>query len=213
MIANRFQFQKYITGKRVAFVGPAQTLIGIGHGELIDSYDIVVRTGGSFPVKPKYYIDYGKKCNVLYINMLFARKTTLPIHTYSQNGLDYLIMKNDQKGIVSRYKNSPLKIRNSFAEWHEARKKLGFSPLMGNFIIYDILKANPAELYLTGMDCYQNGTNYVESYLPENTDPEVLEKTRIKNHQMNLQNNYLVSVYKSGKITTDDKLKIIIESL
>ena len=41
----------YLEGKRVAYVGPAPYMKGLGQGELIDSYDVVVRIQHGIPMK------------------------------------------------------------------------------------------------------------------------------------------------------------------
>ena len=53
--------QKYLEGKRVAFVGPASYLSGQGKGDLIDSYDVIVR------VQPEIWDtnDYGSRTDII----------------------------------------------------------------------------------------------------------------------------------------------------
>ena len=91
--ASDVKYQKYIKGKKVILVGPAITLIGKKTGAFIDSHDVVIRTNGAFPVLNKYQIDYGKKCDSLYINSLFARETQLPIGDYLNRGLKFFKFK------------------------------------------------------------------------------------------------------------------------
>jgi hypothetical protein len=62
------EYDKIIRGKKVAIVGPAKILKGAGLGEKIDSYDTVIRMNGFFDIEPEFYKDYGKKCDILYIN-------------------------------------------------------------------------------------------------------------------------------------------------
>jgi len=61
-------YSELIKGKRVAIVGPANILKGKGHGDSIDSYDTVIRMNGFFDIDESLVLDFGKKCDILYIN-------------------------------------------------------------------------------------------------------------------------------------------------
>ena len=52
---------EYLSGKRVAFVGPAPYLNGKGKGKLIDSYDVVVR------IQPEIWDvdDFGSRTDII----------------------------------------------------------------------------------------------------------------------------------------------------
>ena len=51
----------YLEGKRVAYVGPAPYMKGLGQGELIDSYDVVVRIQHGIPNEE----DYGSRTDII----------------------------------------------------------------------------------------------------------------------------------------------------
>tara|TARA_R100001015_G_C4633000_1_gene197334 strand:- start:1951 stop:3846 length:1896 start_codon:yes stop_codon:yes gene_type:complete len=52
---------KYIKNKKVAFVGPAPYMRGLGRGELIDSYDVIVRIQQGIPNEQ----DYGSRTDII----------------------------------------------------------------------------------------------------------------------------------------------------
>jgi hypothetical protein len=53
--------EEYLSGKTVAFVGPAPYLVGLNKGSLIDSYDVVVRIQHGIPNKQ----DYGSRTDIV----------------------------------------------------------------------------------------------------------------------------------------------------
>lgn len=64
-------YSRLLAGKRVAIVGPAETMIGTGQGSLIDSHDLIVRFNtvvGYLPFPDDLARDIGAKTDVLYSN-------------------------------------------------------------------------------------------------------------------------------------------------
>lgn len=73
-------YGQLLKNKSVAVVGPARTLLGKKQGQLIDSYDIVVRFNDFFeclPVVPSLADDIGIKADILYCNQVILRKNIL----------------------------------------------------------------------------------------------------------------------------------------
>ena len=66
MRENEKAYSQYISGKSVAIVGPAASLIGENNGEKIDSHDIIVRINNDFPLSSKLSKDIGSRTDVLY---------------------------------------------------------------------------------------------------------------------------------------------------
>ncbi|HYP28310.1 MAG TPA: glycosyltransferase family 29 protein, partial [Blastocatellia bacterium] len=65
------RYAESLRGKRVAVVGPAETMIGTGQGGLIDSYDLVVRFNTVIeylPFSPELSRDIGSRTDILYSN-------------------------------------------------------------------------------------------------------------------------------------------------
>jgi len=213
MLANDVKYRSYIKGKRVIFVGPSPNIIGSSQGDFIDSHDIVIRTNGAFPVKSEYQKDYGKRCDSLYVNSLFARETNLPIKEYLELGLKFLNMKENAKNIAIRNKNSELLFRVFTKSYQESRHKISKNPLMGNYIIYEILKYNPSSLHITGMSLYSESnisSHYLNDYLPTVCNLVKLDETRKRGHDQINQNNQIKRLILTNMITADKTiLKIL----
>jgi Glycosyltransferase family 29 (sialyltransferase) len=65
------EYANLLAGKRVVVVGPAETLVGGGQGERIDSYDLIVRFNtaiGYMPFSPELAADIGARTDILYLN-------------------------------------------------------------------------------------------------------------------------------------------------
>jgi len=67
------QLARLVEGKRIAFVGPGPNLKGLKTGDLIDSYDLVVRINQAYHTKEHDWQDYGKRTDIN-VNCLNAIK-------------------------------------------------------------------------------------------------------------------------------------------
>ena len=173
----------------------------------------VIRTNGAFPVDPKYHSDYGKKCNVLYTNQLYERKTRMNPKEFEKLGLNFIVLKSDFHATQYRFKTSRVMTRLATTDFIKAQRSLGLPLLMGTFIIHDVLMCNPSELYLTGLTLYSNGPEYVDDYLPQGAKIEELEVTRKKMHKQDAQNRYWKERFKLGEFKADEDLTKILESI
>lgn len=204
------RYADFIRDKSVIFVGPSPCITGEGKGDFIDSHDVVIRTNGAFPLSEDMHKDYGKKCDVLYTNCLYARVTNLPVEEYIKQGMKFLIMKEDKKNITARHKELPIEIRTVTRLWSTARTEVGASPLMGAYIVWEILKFHPKSLYLTGMDNYSNPDiyqHYICDYLPNDDLIPKLNHTRVQLHNQDIQNNYIKSKIEEGLVDGDSHVK------
>jgi hypothetical protein len=64
-------YHQLLQGKKIAIVGPAETMIGTGQGHLIDSYDLVVRFNTVIrylPFPDELTRDIGRRTDLLYAN-------------------------------------------------------------------------------------------------------------------------------------------------
>ena len=207
-------YSSFIKDKRVIFVGPAATLVGKKKGLFIDSHDIVIRTNGAFPVAKDLQKDYGKKCDSLYINQHFAINGSMSIKDYRINGLKYLSLKYDYRRLYMRYKNPNLKIRLIHREFFKYKKRIKAAPLMGTYIIDEIINMNPKSFYITGMSMYSEidfNNHYIKNYIPETSDPKVLNRGRLKFHKQALQNDVIKNHIESGKLQADDYILNILD--
>tara|TARA_B100000963_G_scaffold349061_1_gene357550 strand:+ start:30581 stop:31213 length:633 start_codon:yes stop_codon:yes gene_type:complete len=206
-------YSNFIKGKRVIFVGPAVTLIGKKKGLFIDSHDIVIRTNGAFPVIKELQKDYGKRCDSLYVNQHFAIHGDMSIKDYRINGLKYLSLKYDYRKLYMRYRNPNLKIRLIHKEFFKYKKRIKAAPLMGTYIIDEIINMNPESFYITGMSMYSEtdfNNHHIKNYIPETSDPGELNKGRLKFHKQFLQNEIIKNHILSGKVQADEYISNIL---
>ena len=214
-------YKKLIENKRVIFVGPSRILEGTQKGEWIDDFDVVVRTNGAFPVKDYYEIDYGKRCDVLYVNVSFSKMAKpFPVKTYKEKGMSWICFKSQNMTDTEslNYYTQYLKCR-SFAHIIQKLNSEVHGLLTGSALLADILDNDPKELWVTGVDYYVNNTHwewdkcYIDGYLPD----ETLKQATIKKAQGKLIPHDLKSnlkfqrdLYLNGKIKYDDDvLKIL----
>lgn len=180
------EYKKLIEGKRVIFVGACPNIKGLGKGVEIDNYDVVVKTNGSILLKGEdYYRDYGRRCDVLYTNNQFQRETRpLPIKEWKDNGLQYLCMKTVNEGDIKAY--SKVVNTRTFRKLINNVNSLVGSAYMGCYIYTDILRFEPAELFITGVDFFSSKraafkhddySEYLDGYLPD--------KIRIQGNNIN----------------------------
>jgi hypothetical protein len=203
-------YEKYINGKRVIFVGPSSIMIGRGLGEWIDSFDVVVRTN-HFPIimNDDIAADYGKKCHALYMNMQYYHKTR-PLNgdLYKRMGIKWLCMKRCRDIDFRRLKN--------FCHMRVIQKSVKYvnrfikTPLMGSIIIYDLSECFPAEICIAGVDFYQSSgkdyKSYVPGYIPDDIQKinETLKIGQGIGHDIKSNAQYMKDMYDRGMITMPD---------
>ena len=215
------RFEHLITGKRVIFVASSRLLEGTMKGSWIDSYDTVIRTNGGFPVQEKYIDDYGKRCDVLYINVSFSKMVyPLPVEKYNKHGLSWVCYKNNPPignvELMAKY-NQYIQVRSFHKSIQKLHPKIS-GLLSGSAIIDDVLSLSPKELMLTGFTFYIEGLwnwdkCYFDNYLPKNTFEKAMREKKagkLKPHNIEDNNKYMINLYKKGAIKIDDdSLKIL----
>ena len=82
-------FAKLVSGKTVAIVGPARTILGKNQGAHIDAHDLVVRFNDTFdlPSRRELTGDIGTRTDILYCNQVVLRKHILERDRARQEGL------------------------------------------------------------------------------------------------------------------------------
>lgn len=179
-------YENYIKGKNVVFVGASPIEKGREKGIVIDNaYDVVVKTNGSvFLNCDDYYRDYGKRIDVLYTNHQFYREMSpFPLDEWKSRGIKYLRMKvcSDLYDI-NKFINAEIIIK-SIKEVNEFLT----GATMGAYIFNDILRCNPMSLTVHGIDFFaskkkvfenDNYGEYVNGYLPD--------KIRVQGNKINV---------------------------
>ena len=169
-------FSEYIKGKRVAIVGPASSLDGLGLGDKIDSYDVVVRVNQREPVHKILHEDFGSKTDVAAYNFNI---TCIRILSKAETkawleGTDWTVV-TDIRGIqshVSAFNASFSKYAfclnpksSEQAGFHMLGKEyiktveqnIGTIPNAGLLYIVWLLQYDIKELFIAGMSFYNMG--------------------------------------------------------
>jgi len=160
------QFPQYIENRSVVLVGPAPTLIGQGALKFIEDFDVVVRCNNGCPIPKLFQRDYGKRCDVLYLNQVtLSIKRRLPIKTYQKCGVKFLRLKTTVGHDLKKI-NKLIPSEDIQTEFKKVSQLIhNTAPLIGHVAICDILRCRPKNLHIMGVDFYLNpGSEYISKY-------------------------------------------------
>ena len=196
-------FYKYVEGKTIALVGPAQSIIGTGKGDIIDKFDLVVRLNKSIPLPSNIKNDIGSKSDIIYNSLNtsdFPGENNLNPKFYKKYGVKFVctsypfnhnIFHDDILNYVYKYKfELPLKVMNDL-KFKNFEKSLGTRPYTGTCAIMDLLSYPIKYLYITGLDFYQ--TKYYSEYRRISKGTLKYNKNNMI-HQCNPQIDYLKNI-------------------
>ena len=197
-------------GKNVIIVGPSPILLGTGKGEEIDSYDLVIRTNNminSLILNPELGKDYGKRTDILYVNSAYFRYIeNWKTQEWISRGLQMLCTK-----AVRRFPEFPIPLRNFTPKSNN--KIFTKSPLLGVFIVDDLLKTLCKSITLEGIDGYasmnleqKEPTEYLPDYYIFQKEPE-----KRHHHSIWRESLYFLNLEKKGKIILEDHVKKSLE--
>jgi len=221
------QYNKFLEGKKVAFIGPATTLMGSNSGRSLDiDFDVLVRTNGSIFLldNESYQKDYGSRCDILYTNVQFHRETVpFPIQAWKdKHGLQYLNMKTGARMTINRYD----KIIPTRSVSHIIQQLQPLIPglLMGPVVIADLLHQGVKSLYVTGFDFYYTKPimfipgDYRE-YYPNYLGDKIERKANIANigkkdmHDQYCNTKYIYDLWYKDLIKVDATMEKIMPEI
>lgn len=154
-----------INGKRVALVCPSPSLEGLGDGDIIDSYDVVIRVNQKFKMSKEMEKDYGTKSDVLIGSF---NQTNI---TECENNYDYIKTFKHIIGVMPSSKYQPkinffnkmdrdgikcTRLNDKYV--YKAFKDVGTVPNSGMMGIILLMNYEIKELYITGLSFYNMGT-------------------------------------------------------
>ncbi len=220
-------FDNLIRNKKIIFVGACPNLKNKNLGKFIDGYDTIIRSNNSVNLidNDDFVKDYGKRCDVLYINGQFYKEMSpFPLIEWQKKGVKYLCMKGIRGSDRLKYTRI-IPLRTITQSIREVSKSV-LTATMGLFLIHDLLKFNPKELFITGLDffasrnpkfevdCYNE---YVDGYLPKKI-LDVANKINVgkeKDSHNFLQNaNYFYKLFKNNKnLKTNDFIYELLENI
>lgn len=179
-------FKKFVENKTIALIGPAESIIGTGKGNLIDKFDIVIRLNKSLPLPENHAEDIGTKTTILYNSL---NTTDFPGENKFQNNflkkhdikflccpypLENNFFKNDILNYIKRNKFSmPFKVISNKL-YNSIENSIRTRPFTGTCAICDLLNYNIKYIYISGLDFYT--TKYYKSY--RRISKEQLKKNR-----------------------------------
>lgn len=163
------EFERLLSGKRVAIVGPAG--VSKNNGGEIDSYDIVIRT--NVFKRDDFYSpggELGQRCDVSYYTN----------YTFSKRKEDLKrLLGSESMVFVYRNKENYFEAKNIFGE-HCGRwvsdSPCNFAPNFANMhsiqrIVWDVLKFSPREVKIFNVTFFL-GEMYNSSYKPRGVLPD-----------------------------------------
>lgn len=200
-IKTELKYSNFLLNKKVVIVGPSFHMKGWRQGELIDSYDLTVRLSKGYEInnnfkskdiskysKEKKYnigkeveLDFGSKVDILYQTLLsnWGNGINLPIKKLKDE-LKWICASfpdDRHKEFIKdfiKYNNNriPFHIMNK-KYWQNIKKQMGTIPSVGASAIFDLLKFDIKELYITGFTFYliknKNGFFYYPDYFYKNS--------------------------------------------
>ena len=170
-------FKKYLTGKRVVLVGPADTLRGQKAVLFIDTHDIVARLNHSWPLPDALTEDIGTRTDILYHNLNPKKQLIQRADAYQMrdDGVKWVVsthparnpryrlrqrrFRKVSKGLV-RLRAIPLAIKKKL------RPRVG-SANGGLIAVVDLLRFPIKRLYVTGFSFYETGYLNYPNYHPD----------------------------------------------
>ena len=155
-------FARLVSGKTVAIVGPARTLIGSGRGHYIDSHDLVVRFNDAFEFLhgADLLADAGERTDILYCNPVILKQTLA--RGRARPDLAYVVCTNNSLSFVAdddvRAAESSTRLRVVYAASAMLSKWLdGNWARTGMIAILDLLSFDVRRAFITGMTLYHGG--------------------------------------------------------
>jgi hypothetical protein len=204
----------YISGKRIAIVGPAPT--NIKNGKEIDSFDIIIRLGykGSNYLPDKSI--FGSKINVSYYG---DGNTEYYIVNYLGRfleDLDWIIFKSN------KYEKDISKIKlNNYRYFKINNFYFSGSPTMIQNTVFDIMHFNPSKVKIFNTNFNLSKNTHYKEYHPNmeqraiylkgikasyyNIWPDQKKNTGgFAHHNMLSQLNFIRNLWINGKIEVDE---------
>ena len=173
-------FKDLITNKRVIFVCSDSIYRGTNWGSWIDTFDTVIRSNNlKFPSNKLNPIkDFGKRCDILYINSSFSNKVySLLKEERVEKDLKCIVFKSISR--QARLIETSLLIRpisKETIQFGKSRKNSFYDSM----IFQDLLLYKPKELWIMGIDLYErvNNLDYI-NYIRELYDTGQIKVDKI----------------------------------
>ena len=222
---NDKKYIKFLDGKKVVIVGPSWHISKIDQLDLINSYDVVVRMNIGYRIPEKIKKCTGDRIDILYCSLndyyikndyftkKIMKKLSLKLKwiTLTHVGLHKAAWRELKK--VNKNIHIPIHLtekKHYNFLFDKTKKKLS----CGIVAIYDLLKYNIKQLYVTGFTFYDvrvigRRKTYYSGY---NKNNMVYSKRPVASHSLNAELRIFKKMQKSdNRLICDDILKKIIK--
>lgn len=159
------QYKDYLSGKRVAIVGPSKSVMLQEDGELIDSYDVVVRLNNMLDISDEHKKYFGSRTDVVYATLddppkqiaLQCAKAKVKFLSSSYPADEWFFKQRMLKNItfLKNVKYFSTVTMPSQPYW-KIKKEMNSRPNTGFCAIIDLLSSDLQELFIVGIDFYRN---------------------------------------------------------
>ena len=221
------KYNNYFKNKKIIIVGPSSSLLNFKNGKFIDSFDVICRIKKSFPVDEKLEKYIGKKTNILVTHLKSTNriKEGKNKFTYYQNNfqikkpkhfnkLDYFYFPYPLvKQFLGFYDNFVMQfpqikteiiIPESNNNYFDIKKELNnYDPKIALMFIYDILKYDFKELYVTGLTFEADG--FLNNYKTDKDFKNCNDRTN-NLHNSNLEFDFFKKLLFQDKRIKVDKI-------
>lgn len=220
-MTNDRNYLEYLMGKKVALVGPAPTIIGSKQGDLIDSYDIVVRVNKAVPIPTHLTRDIGKRTNILYNCLNPSPECGGPYLMDEWKKLDWLccpypaVHPFDIDITRFKFKNeNTIPFHTIDKETYlTAAKEMNTRPNSGIGTIIDLMFHPIKELYVTGFTFFKGG--YYSDYRQKNEKQVMDFMNRHRNHEQEPQIEYIRKMFYGVdyRFNPDEEMRKILDNV
>lgn len=170
-------YSRFLEGKRVALIGPSESIEGVSQGEFVDSHDVVVRmvrpgsvggrvpTGADMEIIPKRLEkNIGTAVHVVYSNFDGIGLNDNYLNYLVERGVKYFNStrpaeygNNSFNGYEPLLKKAGLlSCAPSISKYEEWSDRLKASPCSGYCILLDLLSYDIKELYILGYSFHKD---------------------------------------------------------
>ena len=196
-------FAEYVSGKCVALIGPAESILNTNKGSVIDKFDIIVRLNKSIPLPVGLEHDIGSRTDIVYNSLNtsdYPGENKFGTKLYKKHGIKFVsssypfnnaIFKQDILNYIRKYNfEIPFKTFDN-NKFNNFEKYLGTRPYTGTCAIYDLLSYPIKYLYISGLDFYHS--KYYKEYR-EMTKGQQKYSRDSQIHNAKPQLNYLKNI-------------------
>lgn len=223
--AKLFRPREHFKNKRIAVIGAADSAFEKQNGDLIDSYDFIIRLNKApHSLSPEKYKFIGSRTDVLYHSFFELTEGgggVIDWELFQKNGIKYVVNPNhDLKGLIAHlnyykrhfHKNKTYLLPLSF--YKQITKNFGeWIPTVGYSALFTALNSECKEVFITGFTFFK--TPYADDYRDDlkdvNKNNQFMKKQGFHNPDLEME-QFIDQLEKNSdtKVIMDDALMSIV---